>query len=83
MLISRILFLIAAVISDSVLPTPEKTIFLRFIPALSALINSPIETTSAPEPIFLSSLSKAKFEFDLTEKQINGDIFLKELAKLK
>ena len=50
--INKIFFLIAILISSSVLPTPEKTILLGFIPDLIALSNSPPETTSAPDPIF-------------------------------
>ena len=59
-------------ISSSVLPTPEKTILFGLIPALSALNNSPFETTSAPTPNFLISLKILKLLFDFTEKQING-----------
>jgi hypothetical protein len=46
----KISFLIAYSISSDVLPTPEKTIFLLGIPAFKALLSSPIETTSAPDP---------------------------------
>jgi len=56
-LINSILFLIAILISSSVLPMPEKTIFLVLIPAFVAFNNSPIDTTSAPEPIFFNSFS--------------------------
>jgi len=45
-------------ISSSVFPIPEKTIFFGLIPALVAFNNSPTETTSAPEPIFLILLIK-------------------------
>ena len=81
-LIKRILFLIAKSNSSSVLPTPEKTIFFVEIPALRAIFNSPIETTSAPEPSFFNSEISFKFEFDFTEKQIIGLIFLKDFLKL-
>ncbi len=77
-LIKRISFFIAKSNSSSVLPTPEKTIFLGEIPALRAIFNSPIETTSAPEPSFFNSEMSFKFEFDFTEKQIIGLIFLKD-----
>ena len=60
-----------------------KTILLELIPAFIAFNNSPIDTTSAPEPIFLSSLNKVKFELDFTEKHIIGLIFLNILLNLK
>ena len=63
--------------SEYVLPTPEKTIFLVLIPAFIAFIISPLETTSAPQPKFFISFNIFTFEFDLTEKQIKGFIFLK------
>ena len=47
-----ILFSKAKVISSLLLPTPEYTILLLEIPALSAFFNSPIDTTSAPDPHF-------------------------------
>ena len=81
-LIKRIPLLIAKSNSSSVLPTPEKTIFFGEIPALRAIFNSPIETTSAPEPSFFNSEISFKFEFDFTEKQIIGLIFLKDFLKL-
>ena len=56
------------------MPTPEKTIFFGLIPAFKAFIISPIDTTSAPQPIFFISLSKLTFEFDFTAKQIKGFI---------
>ena len=77
MLIKRTFFLIAAVISSSVLPIPEKTILSLGIPAFLAFKSSPIDTTSAPEPSFFNSLSIFKFAFDFTEKQIIGLIALK------
>ena len=70
------------VISSSVFPMPEKTIFLALIPAFVAFSNSPIDTTSAPEPIFFNSLSKVRFEFDFTEKHIVGLITLNALLKI-
>ncbi|MEY3191991.1 MAG: hypothetical protein RL305_590 [Pseudomonadota bacterium] len=81
-LIKRISFLIAKSISSSVLPTPENTIFFGEMPAFKAIFNSPIETTSAPEPSFFNSEISFKFEFDFTEKQIIGLIFLKTFLKL-
>ena len=62
----------AKVSSSLVFPTPEKTIFFTSIPAFIAFINSPPETTSAPDPIFFNSLSKVILELDLTEKHIKG-----------
>ena len=53
--INKIFFLIANLISSSVLPTPEKTILFGLIPDLIALSNSPPETTSAPDPIFFKT----------------------------
>jgi len=79
--IKSILFFIAILISSSVFPTPEKTIFFGLMPAFIAFSNSPSDTTSAPEPIYLSSLSKVKFELDFTEKHIIGLIFLNVLLK--
>ena len=81
-LINSTFFRIAITISSSVFPTPEKTILLLLIPALIAFNNSPIETTSAPDPIFFNSLSNAKFELDFTEKHINGFVFSKFFLKL-
>ena len=49
-----------------------ETIFLPLIPAFIAFNNSPMDTTSAPEPIFFNSLSRVRFELDLTEKHIIG-----------
>ena len=45
---------------------------LLLIPALIAFNSSPIETTSAPDPIFFNSFSNVKFELDFTEKHIKG-----------
>ena len=50
-------------------------------PAFIDFKSSPIETTSAPEPIFFNSFSKLIFEFDFTEKHINGSIFLNVCLK--
>ena len=61
-------------ISLVVFPMPEKTILLGLIPAFKALINSPIETTSAPNPRLPISFNKILFGFDFTEKQIRGFI---------
>ena len=47
-----ILFFMAKAISSALLPTPEYTILLCEIPDLSTFFNSPIDTTSAPEPHF-------------------------------
>ena len=54
-LIRSTLFFIASLISSSVFPIPEKTIFFGLIPAFIAFNSSPIDTTSAPEPIFFNS----------------------------
>jgi hypothetical protein len=51
------------------------------MPALVAFNNSPSETTSAPEPIFFNSLSKAIFELDLREKHIKGLVALNAFLK--
>ena len=80
-LIKSTFFLIAILISSSVLPTPEKTIFFALIPAFVAFNNSPTDTTSAPEPIFFNSFNKVRFEFDFIEKQIIGLIVLNALLK--
>ena len=76
-LISKIFLSIAKLISLVVLPTPEKTILLGLIPAFSAIISSPTETTSAPNPNFLISLIILTFVLDLTAKQISGEKDLK------
>ena len=76
-LISKIFLFIAYSNSEYVLPTPEKTIFFAIIPALKAFIISPFETTSAPNPKLLISFNILLLEFDFTEKQIKGLIFLK------
>jgi hypothetical protein len=81
-LIKSIFLLIAKLISSEVLPTPEKTILLGLIPALSAFINSPKDTTSAPRPNFAISLIKFTFVFDLIAKQIKGEKALKFFLKL-
>ena len=52
------------------------------MPALRAIISSPIETTSAPKPNFLISLIKFTLVLDLTAKQINGENDLKLFLKL-
>jgi len=75
-LINKIFFFIANLISSLVFPIPEKTIFLGLILAFKAFNNSPAETTSAPEPIFFNSLSKFIFELDLTEKHTSGLVSL-------
>jgi hypothetical protein len=74
-------FFIAILISSSVFPMPEKTIFLALIPAFVAFNNSPIDTISAPEPIFFSSFNKVRFEFDFTEKHIIGLTVLNALLR--
>ena len=51
-------FLMAYSISSSVLPTPEKTILFLLIPALREANNSPLDTTSAPNPSFFISFNK-------------------------
>ena len=53
------------------------------MPTFKARVNSPIETTSAPNPSLRISFNNTLLAFDFTEKQINGftdlNIFLKEL----
>jgi hypothetical protein len=71
-LINNIFFSIAYFISSDVLPTPEKTILLGFIPALIAIFNSPTETTSAPHPSFFISFNRFTLALDLTEKHNSG-----------
>ena len=56
-------------------------ILLFLIPAFVAFKSSPIDTTSAPEPIFFNSFSNSRLEFDFTEKHINGSIFLNAFLK--
>ena len=80
--ISNILLFIAKFNSSIVLPTPEKTIFFGLIPAFKAIINSPIDTTSAPNPWFFIILKIFILQFDFTEKQIKGFIYLKLFLKL-
>ena len=81
-LISKIFLSIAKLISLVVLPTPENTILLGLIPAFSAIISSPTETTSAPNPNFLISLIILTFVLDLTAKQMSGEKDLKLFLKL-
>ena len=47
------------------------------MPDLIAFSNSPPETTSAPDPIFLKTFKICIFELAFTEKQIKGLDFLK------
>ena len=61
---------------------PEKTIFSGFILAFKALMSSPFETTSVPNPNLLIKLKIFKLELDFTEKQIKGFIVLKFFLKL-
>ena len=63
-------------ISFEVFPTPENTIFLGFIPALSAFISSPPDTTSAPKLFFLISLNIPKFEFAFRHPAIHLCMFV-------
>ena len=51
--IDKMFFLIANLISSTVLPTPEKTILFGLIPAFKANFSSPTDTTSAPRLFFL------------------------------
>ena len=81
-LIKSTLFFIATFISSSVFPIPEKTIFFGLIPAFVDFNSSPIDTTSAPEPIFFNSFNKARFEFDFTEKHIIGLTSLNALLRI-
>ena len=71
----------ANLISSKVLPIPEKTIFLGFIPALRAIKSSPFETTSAPIPNLFISFKIWILELDFTEKHIKGLIDLKLFLK--
>jgi hypothetical protein len=73
----------AYLISFEVLPTPEKTILLGFTPALRAIFNSPIETTSAPHPSFFISFNRFTLSLDLTEKHNSGLKDLNVFFKLK
>ena len=52
----------AAASSASVLPTPENTILSAGMPAVSARVSSPPETTSAPAPSPASVASTAWLE---------------------
>ena len=81
-LINKIFLFIANLSSSTVFPTPEKTIFSGFIFAFKALLSSPFETTSAPNPNLLTKFRIFKLELDLTEKHIKGSIVLKFLLKL-
>ena len=47
-----------------------------------AIINSPIDTTSAPRPNLPISFIKLIFVLDLTEKHINGEKDLKFFLKI-
>ena len=71
----KVSFLIAKSISSYVLPTPEKTIFLDLILDFKANINSPLDTTSAPNPNFEISFKILILLFALTAKHISGLIF--------
>ena len=64
----------AKMISSSVFPTPEKTIFSAGIPASRALLSSPPETISAPEPSLARILTSSLLGFDFIAKQIRGSI---------
>ena len=68
--------------SSIVFPTPEKTIFSGLIFALKAIISSPFETTSAPNPNLLIKFNIFKLQLDFTEKQIKGFTVLKFFLKL-
>ncbi|CAI8294767.1 MAG: Uncharacterised protein [Gammaproteobacteria bacterium] len=57
----------ANLISSSVLPTPEKTVFAGSPPAAMTLCNSPAETISKPEPKSDKIESIERFELALTE----------------
>ena len=80
--INKIFLLIANLSSSIVFPTPEKTIFSGLIFAFRALISSPFETTSAPNPNLLIKFKIFKLELDFTEKQIKGFIVLNFFLKL-
>ena len=69
-LINKIFLLIAIFNSSSVLPTPEKTIFFGFIPALRAFNSSPPDTTSAPAPSLPKTLKIFVLLLDFAAKHI-------------
>ena len=62
----KISFSNAYLISLEFLPTPEKTILFGAISAFRARFISPIDTTSAPDPIFAKFLIIDWLEFDFT-----------------
>ena len=64
-------------ISSVFLPTPEKTILLGGIFAFKALLSSPIETTSAPEPNEENVFIIDWFELAFNEKQTRRSSSLK------
>ena len=80
--VSKIFLSTAKLISLDVLPTPENTILFGLIPAFNAIISSPKETTSAPNPNFLISRIILTFVLDLTAKQMSGEKDLKLFLKL-
>ncbi len=62
--------MIAKAISPSFLPTPAKTMSDGENPAISAFLNSPSETTSAPSPFSFIIFKIDRLELDFTEKHI-------------
>ena len=78
-LINKIFFLIAKFSSLEVFPTPENTILFGLKPTFKTFWSSPIETTSAPNPLSFIIFNNFEFELDLTEKHINGFVFSKFL----
>ena len=72
--------MIAYISSLTFLPTPEKTILLAGIPAFKALLSSPIETTSAPEPNAEKVLMIDWFELAFKEKHISESSSLRALV---
>ena len=65
-LIDKISFSIANVISSSVFATPENTILFLSAPARRHLLSSFPDTTSKPEPRSDNNFNICKFEFALT-----------------
>ena len=65
----------------TILSSMKAYVVFGLIPDFKALINSPIETTSAPKPNFPISFSSSLLGFAFTAKQISGFIFLKFFLK--
>ena len=63
----KILLDIASLISSSVFPTPENTIFDGSPPISNTLCNSPPDTISNPEPSLANIDKILRLEFAFTE----------------